>query len=79
MKYQPIDLSGVKTYPQSERKNKVVMDRDRAGEVRSGMSVADLLTAMPPQLERELREFRTRIQGTPYLILLPLWPWLSVL
>jgi hypothetical protein len=50
MKYQPIDLSGVKTYPLSERKNKTVMERDKSGEVRGGMTVSELLSVMPDQL-----------------------------
>lgn len=53
MRYKPVDLSGVTTYPLSERKNKVVMEKHRAGEVRGGMSVADLLAAMPRQLGAE--------------------------
>lgn len=50
MKYQPIDLSGVKTYPLAERKNKVVMARHKAGAVRAGMTVAELMAAFPDQL-----------------------------
>lgn len=50
MSYQPIDLSGVKTYPISERKNKTVMSRDRSGEVHAGMTVSELLSIMPDQL-----------------------------
>ncbi len=53
MKYQPIDLSGVKTYPIATRSNKTVMTRDKSGAVRAGMSVSDLLAAMPPQLGAE--------------------------
>jgi hypothetical protein len=53
MKHQPIDLSGVKTYPLRERTNKVIMARDRAGDVRPGMTVAGLLAAMPRQLGAE--------------------------
>jgi hypothetical protein len=53
MKYRPIDLSGVKTYPLRERTNKVIMARDRAGDVRPGMTVAELLAAMPRQLGAE--------------------------
>jgi hypothetical protein len=45
-----IDLSRVTTYPIAERRNKTVMSRDKAGEVRSGMSVGELLSAMPDQL-----------------------------
>ncbi len=50
MKRLPIDLHEVKTYPLRERKNKMVMERDRAGAVSSGMSVSSLLDAMPRQL-----------------------------
>ena len=53
MKYQPIDLSGVKTYPIATRSNKTIMKRDKSGEIRAGMSVAGLLAAMPPQLGAE--------------------------
>ncbi|HYS43796.1 MAG TPA: hypothetical protein VEM32_07420 [Geobacteraceae bacterium] len=50
MKYEPIDLAGVKTYPLAERKNKVIMAEHKSGPVRSGMTVADLLAAFPDQL-----------------------------
>jgi len=50
MKYKPVDLSGVKTYPLSERKNKVIMEKDRAGAVHAGMTVSELLKAFPDQL-----------------------------
>ncbi len=50
MKYRPIDLAGVQTYPLAERKNKVIMAEHKAGEVRAGMTVAELLTALPDQL-----------------------------
>jgi len=50
MKYKPIDMSGVKTYPLAERKNKVVMAEHRAGKVRAGMTVAELMAAFPDQL-----------------------------
>ena len=50
MKYAPIDLSEVCTYPLAERKNKMVMNRDKAGNVSAGMSVAGLLAALPDQL-----------------------------
>lgn len=50
MKYEPIDLSGVKTYPLAQRKNKVVMAEHKAGPVRPGMTVAGLLAALPDQL-----------------------------
>jgi len=53
MKYQPVDLSRVNTYPLVERKNKVIMEKHRAGFVHAGMSVADLLAAMPRQLGAE--------------------------
>lgn len=45
-----IDLSGVKTYPLAERRNKTVMKRDRSGEVKKGMTVSELLCVMPDQL-----------------------------
>ncbi len=50
MMYQPIDLAGVTTYPLAERKNKVIMERDKAGPVTQGMSVAGLLDTLPNQL-----------------------------
>ncbi len=50
MAHKPIDLVGVTTYPLSERKNKTVMSRDRAGSITAGMTVAQLLQALPPQL-----------------------------
>ena len=50
MKYKPVDLAGVQTYPLAERKNKVIMAKHRAGEVRAGMTVAELLAALPDQL-----------------------------
>lgn len=53
MNYKPVDLKGVKTYPLADRKNKVIMEKHRAGAVTVGMSVADLLTAMPRQLGAE--------------------------
>jgi len=53
MKHTPVDLGKVITYPLRERKNKMVMERDRAGSVSAGMSVADLLAAMPRQLGAE--------------------------
>jgi hypothetical protein len=53
MKYQPIDLSRVTTYPLAERRNKVTLERDFAGDISSGMSVAALLAAMPKQLGSE--------------------------
>jgi hypothetical protein len=53
MKYKPVDLAGVKTYPLSERTNKVIMEKHRAGSISAGMSVANLLAAMPRQLGAE--------------------------
>lgn len=50
MGYEPVDLAGVKTYPLAERRNKVVMERDRAGAMHAGMTVAELFEAMPDQL-----------------------------
>ncbi|MSM41263.1 MAG: hypothetical protein GJT30_16725 [Geobacter sp.] len=50
MRYRPIDLEGVTTYPLSERKNKVVMAEHKAGEIRAGMTVGELLAALPDQL-----------------------------
>jgi hypothetical protein len=53
MKHSPVELHKVTTYPLRERKNKMVMHRDRAGRIAAGMSVADLLAAMPCQLGAE--------------------------
>lgn len=53
MQYSPTDLSKVTTYPLAERRNKMVMERDKAGTVAAGMSVAGLLAAMPPLLGAE--------------------------
>ncbi|HJV34874.1 hypothetical protein [Geomonas sp.] len=50
MKYKPLDFSGVSTYPLKTRNNKVSVANDFAGTVRSGMSVSELLAAMPNQL-----------------------------
>jgi hypothetical protein len=50
MKYRPIDLSGVQTYPLAQRKNKVIMSEHKAGPVRAGMTVAELLAGLPDQL-----------------------------
>ena len=50
MKYRPVDLAGVQTYPLAERKNKVVMAKHRAGAVHAVMTVAGLLAALPDQL-----------------------------
>jgi hypothetical protein len=53
MKIKPMDLSGVTTYPLAERNNKVSLQRDFAGDIRAGMSVAGLLAALPNQLGGE--------------------------
>ncbi len=53
MKYKPVDLRQVKTYPLAERKNKVVMARDKAGAICAGMKVSDLLSVLPRQLGAE--------------------------
>lgn len=53
MKYRPVDLSGVCTYPLTERKNKVCIRNDFAGTVGAGMSVAGLIDALPRQLGAE--------------------------
>ncbi|WP_298432409.1 hypothetical protein [Geobacter sp.] len=53
MKYRPVDLAGVRTYPIAERKNKVSISRDFARPVFAGMSVAGLLASMPAQLGAE--------------------------
>jgi hypothetical protein len=53
MNIKPIDLSGVTTYPLSERSNKVSLKRDFAGDITPGMSVAGLLAALPNQLGGE--------------------------
>lgn len=50
MQFLAADLSKVTTYPLAERRNKMIMQRDSAGVVSAGMSVAGLLSAMPPQL-----------------------------
>ena len=50
MKYQPVDLSGVRTYPLAERKNKVTIENDFGLPVSAGMPVAQLLSALPRQL-----------------------------
>jgi len=52
-RHTPVELSKVTTYPLRERKNKMVMKRDRAGKITAGMSVAGLLAAMPRQLGAE--------------------------
>jgi hypothetical protein len=53
MKIQPIDLSRVTTYPIAGRRNKVSLARDFAGDITPGMSVSNLLAAMPNQLGSE--------------------------
>ncbi|BDV43740.1 hypothetical protein GURASL_26630 [Geotalea uraniireducens] len=53
MKYRPIDLAAVTTYPLAERKNKVSVARDFAAGITAGMSVAELLGALPAQLGAE--------------------------
>ncbi len=53
MKIQPIDLAGVHTFPIAERKNKVSLERDFAGEITPGMTVSALLAALPNQLGGE--------------------------
>jgi hypothetical protein len=50
MKYQPLDFSGVTTYPLATRNNKVSIANDFAEPVSGGMSVSSLLAAMPNQL-----------------------------
>jgi hypothetical protein len=50
MKYEPLDFSGVITYPIAERNNKVTVAHDFAQPVASGMTVAGLLAALPKQL-----------------------------
>lgn len=46
----PADLSQVRTYPLHERKNKVIAGRHFGRPVAAGMSVAELLEALPKQL-----------------------------
>jgi hypothetical protein len=53
VKIEPIDLTRVTTYPIAERRSKVVLSRDFAGRVTTGMSVSALLEAMPNQLGGE--------------------------
>jgi len=50
VKYSTIDFNRVTTYPLKERKNKMVMARDQAGNVSAGMTVAQLLSSLPAQL-----------------------------
>lgn len=47
------DFSGVKTYPLTERSNKMVFSRDSAMPVNKGMSVSELLASLPRQLGAE--------------------------
>lgn len=74
MKIQPIDLSGVKTYPIAERRNKVSLERDFAGTIGAGMSVAALLAALPNQLGGESLNaaidavVKARSKGKPVVI-----------
>src|SRR5690242_20614587 len=53
MNFPPIDLSGVTTYPLAERKNKMSFVRDAARDISSGMTVSELLNALPNQLGAE--------------------------
>ena len=50
MRYRPVELSGVTTYPLTTRKNKVSITKDFAAPVAPGMSVRELLAALPHQL-----------------------------
>ena len=50
MKYEPLDISGVTTYPIGERNNKVSVAHDFAQPVVPGMTVAGLLASLPRQL-----------------------------
>jgi len=52
-RHSPVELNRVTTYPLRERKNKMVMTRDRAGSITAGMSVSGLLAALPRQLGAE--------------------------
>jgi deoxyhypusine synthase len=76
MKILPIDLAGVTTYPIAERSNKVSLERDFAGDISAGMSVSDLLAAMPNQLGGENLNavikavVKARSQGKPVVIAL---------
>ncbi len=53
MKHTPVELRKVTTYPLRDRRNRMVMSRDRAGHVCAGMSVSALLEALPRQLGAE--------------------------
>src|SRR4051812_34350893 len=74
MKIEPIDLSLVKTYPIAERRNKVSLDRDFAGDITAGMTVSDLLAALPNQLGGESLNavinavVKARTNGRPVVI-----------
>ncbi|MFH1027251.1 MAG: hypothetical protein V1791_04540, partial [Pseudomonadota bacterium] len=74
MKIQPIDLTGVTTYPIVERKNKISLEHDFAGDISAGMSVSALLAAMPNQLGGENLNavinavVRARDKGKPVVI-----------
>jgi hypothetical protein len=50
MKYEPLDFSGVSTYPIATRNNKVSVAQDFAAPVTSGMTVAGFLETLPKQL-----------------------------
>jgi hypothetical protein len=49
-RYLPIDLSGITTYPLLSRKNKMTVANDFGAPLRAGMSVSELLSALPNQL-----------------------------
>lgn len=74
MKHQPIDLSGVTTYPLSERTNKVIMGEHFSGPIKAGMSVSELIAAMPAQLgSRDLNAVidavvAARAKGKPVVV-----------
>lgn len=53
MKHKPIDLSYVRTYPLGTRANKVQADQHFSQRVTGGMSVTNLLAALPRQLGAE--------------------------
>ena len=74
MTYEPIDLTGVTTYPLAARKNKVSVAADFGRSVQAGMSVAELVAALPPQLgARDLQAVAdamvaARRKGKPVLL-----------
>jgi len=74
MKIEPIDLSRVTTYPIAERRNKVSLARDFAGDITPGMTVSALLAAMPAQLGSESLNalidavVKARANGRPVVI-----------